>query len=347
MQRSRPRIGRPQHRQESLLSVQLFRRTTRRMNPTDTGQSVYERCLRILADVQEGELAVSQEHGTLRGRLRVAVPRSFGLGHLGPAMDVFLRAHREVEFDRDLNDRQVDLLVEGFDLAVRIADLQDSTPIARRLATVRHVVCASPAYMAGHGIPPSPAELTGHACRVYANAPTPGLREYVDTAGREGRVQVRAHLLANNGDCLRQAAEDGYGIVMGPSFILYQSIEGGRLLPILTDYRWPTLHAYAVYPSTRHLSRRCALRRFPGGALRRRAFLGRLPGWRRQPQPLAGPRPRSPSPLHVDGVCPEPGALGLSTAAQSAPHLTRASPSAPILPPFSLPIGVVRRRDCG
>jgi len=141
-------------------------------------------------------------------------------------MDVFLRAHREVEFDRDLNDRQVDLLVEGFDLAVRIADLQDTTLIARRLATVRHVVCVGPAYMAGHGIPPSPAELTGHACLVYANAPTPGLREYVDTAGREGRVQVRAHLPANNGDCLRQVAEDGYGIVMGPSFILYQSIEG-------------------------------------------------------------------------------------------------------------------------
>ena len=229
----------------------------------------------------------------------------------------------------------MDLLVEGFDLAVRIADLQDTTLIARRLATVRHVVCAGPAYMAGHGIPPSPAELTGHACLVYANSPTPGLREYVDTAGREGRVQVRAHLPANNGDCLRQVAEDGYGIVMGPSFILYQSIEGGRLPPILTDDRWPTLHAYAVYPSTRHLSRRV------------RALLGRLPGWRRQPQPLAGPRPRSPSPLHVDRVCPEPGALGLSTAAQSAPRLTRASPSAPILPPFSLPIGVVRRRDCG
>ena len=150
----------------------------------------------------------------------------------------------------------MDLLVEGFDLAVRIADLQDTTLIARRLATVRHVVRVGPAYMAGHGIPPSPAELTGHACLVYANSPTPGLREYVDTAGREGRVQVRAHLPANNGDCLRQVAEDGYGIVMGPSFILYQSIEGGRLPPILTDDRWPTLHAYAVYPSTRHLSRR-------------------------------------------------------------------------------------------
>ena len=241
---------------EERLSVQLFRRTTRRMNLTDTGQSFYERCLRILADVEEAELAVSEEHGTLRGRLRVAVPLSFGLSHLGAAMDAFLRNHPEVEFDLDLNDRQVDLLAEGFDLAVRIADLQDSTLIARRLAPVRHVVCASPAYLAEQGIPASPAELSDHACLVYANAPTPGLWEYVDTDGRQGRVQVRPHLLANNGDCLRQAAEDGHGIVLGPSFILYRSIEGGRLLPILTDYRWPTLHTYAVYPRTRHLSQR-------------------------------------------------------------------------------------------
>ena len=241
---------------EERLSVQLFRRTTRTLNITDTGASFYERCLRILADVEEAELAVSQEHGTVRGRLRVAVPLSFGLGHLGPAIDEFLGAHPQVEFDLDLNDRQVDLLTEGFDLAVRIADLQDSTLIARRLAPVRHVVCASPAYLAEHGTPRSAPELAGHACLVYANAPTPGFWEYVDPAGRPGRVQVKARLQANNGDCLRQAAEDGHGIVMGPSFILYQSIEGRRLIPVLTDHRWPALYAYAVYPRTRHLSRR-------------------------------------------------------------------------------------------
>ncbi len=121
---------------------------------------------------------------------------------------------------------------------------------------MRHVACASPAYLAEHGSPRNPAELAGHACLVYANAPTPGFWEYTDPGGRHGRVQVRARLQANNGDCLRQAAEDGHGIVMGPSFILYQSIEGGRLRTILTDHQWPTLYAYAVYPRTRHLSRR-------------------------------------------------------------------------------------------
>jgi DNA-binding transcriptional LysR family regulator len=241
---------------EERLSVQLFRRTTRTLNVTETGQGFYERCLRILADVEEAELAVSQQHGALRGRLRVAVPLSFGLGHLAPAMDAFLGAHPDVEFDLDLNDRQVDLLTEGFDLAVRIAELRDSTLIARRLAPVRHVVCASPAFLARHGTPRTAVELADHDCLVYANAPTPGLWEYTDPAGHPGRVQVRARIQANNGDCLRQAAEDGHGVVLGPSFILHQAIERGRLVPILRDHQWPMLHAYAVYPRTRHLSQR-------------------------------------------------------------------------------------------
>ncbi len=241
---------------EERLSVQLLRRTTRRLDLTDTGRSFYERCLRILADVEEAELAVSQEHANLRGRLRVAVPLSFGLNHLGPAIDAFLRTHAGIEFDLDLNDRQVDLLAEGFDLAVRIAELEDSTLIARRLAPVRHVVCASPAYLAEHGTPHSPPDLAEHDCLIYANAPNPGLWAYTDPDGRKDSVQVRARLRANNGDCLRQAAEDGHGIVLEPSFILYRSIEEGKLLPILTDFQWPTIYAHSVYPRTRHLSRR-------------------------------------------------------------------------------------------
>jgi DNA-binding transcriptional LysR family regulator len=241
---------------EERLSAQLFRRTTRRLNLTDTGQGYYERCLRILADVEEAELAVSQQHGDLQGRLRVAVPLSFGLNHLGPAIDAFLRSHPEIEFDLDLNDRQVDLLAEGFDLAVRIAELADSTLIARRLAPVRHVVCASPAYLAGRGTPRTPGELAGHDCLIYANAPHPGLWAYTDSGGRQGSVQVRARLRANNGDCLRQAAEDGHGIVLEPSFIVYRSIEARKLRPILTEFQWPTIYVHAVYPRTRHLSRR-------------------------------------------------------------------------------------------
>lgn len=241
---------------EGRLAVQLFRRTTRTMSLTDSGASFHEHCLRILAELEEAELGVSRDHGTLRGRLRVAVPLSFGLGHLAPAIDAFLADHPEVEFDLDLNDRQVDLLAEGFDLAVRIAELRDSSLIARRLAPVRHAVCASPGYLARHGTPCAAAELSAHDCLVYSNATSPGLWEYLDPDGQPGRVAVRARMQANNGDCLRQAAEDGHGIILSPTFILYRAIEEGRLTPILTDHRWPTLHAHAVYPRTRHLSQR-------------------------------------------------------------------------------------------
>jgi DNA-binding transcriptional LysR family regulator len=241
---------------EERLSVQLFRRTTRRMSLTDTGQAFYERCLRILADLEEAELAVTAEHAGLRGRLRVAVPLSFGLEHLGPAIDAFLALHPELSFDLDFNDRLVDLLAEGFDLAVRIADLEDSTLIARRLAPIRHVACASPGYLSAHGTPRQPAELAAHACLVYSNAANPEQWGYLDADGRAGQVRVQARVRANNGECLRQAAEDGHGIVMGPSFILYRAVERGTLVPVLADVQWPLLHAYAVYPRTRHLSRR-------------------------------------------------------------------------------------------
>ena len=241
---------------EARLGVQLFRRTTRRLDITDSGRGFYERCLGILSDVEEAEQAVSQAHGRLNGRLRVAVPLSFGLLHLGPAINDFMGAHPGLEFDLDLNDRQVDLVAEGFDLALRIADLDDSSLIARRLATMRTVVCASPGYLARAGVPQSPSELAEHGCLVYSNARDPTLWRFRGVGGDDQTVRVRACMRANNGDFLRQAASAGQGICMLPTFIAYRAIETGRLTPILTEYTWPSYNAYAVYPQTRHLSQR-------------------------------------------------------------------------------------------
>ena len=165
---------------ETRLGVQLFQRTTRRMNLTDSGRSYYERCLRILADLDEAELAVSQAHGGLSGKLRVALPLSFGLLHLEPLINQFATAHPEVQFDLDFNDRQIDLMQDGFDVAVRIASLTDSSLIARRLSVVRHLVCASPAYLTQHGTPQTPHELTQHACLGYSNLATPESWAYRD-----------------------------------------------------------------------------------------------------------------------------------------------------------------------
>jgi DNA-binding transcriptional LysR family regulator len=241
---------------ETRLGVQLLRRTTRRLNLTDSGRGFYDRCLRILADLEEAEAAVSRAHATLRGRLRVAAPLSFGLRHLGPAITEFMRAHPLVEFDLDFNDRQVDLLAEAIDVAIRIARLEDSSLIARRLWSSRLVLCASPAYLQAHGMPAAPEDLAAHRALVYSHAQDPGQLTLHGDDGREHRVRVPERLRANNGDFLCQAAVAGEGLVLSPSFIVHDALRSGALVRVLPAYAADEVHAYAVYPQTRHLSQR-------------------------------------------------------------------------------------------
>ena len=158
---------------EERLGVQLLRRTTRTQNLTETGRSFYEHSARILADLEEAESAVQQEHGELRGTLRVALPLSFGVRHMCKPIASFSRLHPKIRFDLDLNDRRIDLVEEGMDLAIRIGHLPDSSLIARRLFDVRSVVCASPHYLSVHGEPQSPEDLAEHDCLVYSNLPDP------------------------------------------------------------------------------------------------------------------------------------------------------------------------------
>ncbi len=241
---------------EERLGVQLLNRTTRKLSLTDSGRSLYDRSVRLLDDLEEAELNVSQSHCELAGRLRVAVPLSFGLRHLAPAVDEFSRRHPEVEFDLDLNDRQVDLLEEGFDLGIRIARLEDSSFIARRLATTRHIVCASPLYLERFGRPQTTADLLEHRCLVYGNSPSPGTWSYEAPDGEQRRVEVRVGMRASNGDFLEVLARAGHGVIMEPDFIVHGAIERGELEPLLEEYRWLQLGIYALYPSTRFLSRR-------------------------------------------------------------------------------------------
>lgn len=241
---------------EERLGAQLLRRTTRRLNLTDTGRSFYERCARILADLDEAESAVAQAHGELRGRLRVALPLSFGLRHMCAPIAEFARRHPQVSFDLDLNDRRIDLVEEGMDLAVRIGRLRDSTLIARKLFDARTVVCAGPDYLRRHGTPGHPDDLRDHTCLVYANLADPDQWAWTDTDGARHRVAVRYGLTVTSGDFLCAAAAQNLGIVMQPTFIAHAAIRRGELVPILTGYGWPVTPAYAVYPPTRHLSYR-------------------------------------------------------------------------------------------
>ena len=241
---------------EEHLGVGLFHRTTRKMNLTDTGRAFYHQSVRIMEDVLEAELATSQAHATLKGSLKIALPSTFGLMHMGPAINEFSRANPKIEFDLDFNDREVDLIQEGFDLAIRIANLPDSSLIARRLAPIQFVMCASPAYLEQMGTPRSPDELSEHQCLVYSL-----IRDYEywhlsDSNGTEIKVKIRPYLKTSTGEFLKDAAVEGQGIILIPSFIAYKEIERGALVQLLKDYKLPQLDAYAIYPQTRHLSQR-------------------------------------------------------------------------------------------
>ena len=241
---------------EERLGVQLLRRTTRVLNLTDTGQSFYEHSSRILADLDEAEAAVQQEHGELRGTLRVALPLSFGVRHMCKPIAAFGKRHPRLRFDLDLNDRRIDLLEEGIDVAIRIAHLKDSSLIARKLFEMRTVLAASPHYLKAHGTPQSPDELKEHECLVYSNLEEPNRWPWTDENGKKHVVEVNTAMTASSGDFLTNAAAHGLGIVMQPTFLAAEAIRRGNLVPVLTGYEWPRTPAYAVYPPTRHLSYR-------------------------------------------------------------------------------------------
>ncbi|MCK9531028.1 MAG: LysR family transcriptional regulator [Gammaproteobacteria bacterium] len=241
---------------EAHLGVQLLHRTTRRLALTDAGHELHRRAVAILAELGEAEQAVSAGRAALHGRVRLAAPLSFGLLHLNPALTAFAERHPGVMLDVDLNDREVNMLEEGFELAVRIGHLEDSSLVARPLAPIRTLLCASPGYLARHGTPREPRDLAHHQGLVYANVPEAQQWRFTDAQGRTVSVRLPVRMRANNGDMLLEGAAAGLGIVATPTFIAYRAILEGRLVPLLPQYRLPAIHAYAVYPSRRFLPER-------------------------------------------------------------------------------------------
>ena len=240
---------------ERRLGSRLLNRTTRRSSLTEAGRDYYEGAVRLLSNLGELESLVADSESALEGRLKVAAPLSFGLTHLSPALEAFARAHPGVRFEVDFSDRLVDLVAQGFDVAVRIAELGDSSLKARRLCPIRMTLCASPGYLDRHGVPASPEALRDHQVLYYDNGGGAALR-LTDARGAERAVPVRPRLTANNGDFLRDMAMAGHGIVLSPTFIVWQSLARGELVPVLADYRPPPLNAYAVFPQGRYLPRR-------------------------------------------------------------------------------------------
>lgn len=237
---------------EGRLGVKLMHRTTRRLSLTEAGRNYLDAVERILGDVEEADAAAAAATMEVRGTLRVNVPVSFGVREIAPLLPALAEAHPELSIDLGLNDRQVDLIEEGWDLAIRIGSLRESSMVARRLADCGLVVCAAPKYLATHGAPRTIQDLTRHNCLGYTLSQTVGVNEW--SFGRDGRtrVPVTGNLKASNGDALVAAAVAGQGIVYQPTFLVGRDIAAGNLVVLSLDQPTVALAGvFAVYPSDR------------------------------------------------------------------------------------------------
>ncbi len=240
---------------EARLGVRLLNRTTRTSSLTEAGHEFYQRGIKIIDDIAELNSLTNKANTTLAGSINLAVPLSFGLSHLAPAIDIFVKQHPELTINIDFSDRQKNLIEEGLDLAVRIADLKDSSLIARKISPIKTLVCASPDYLQKYGVPETANDLKHHQLLHY-NLSNSSAWKLTDKQGKQHLIPVAAKIIANNGDFLKDMAIAGHGIIMLPTFISWQALGNGELVPILLDYKTPELNAYAVYPQTRYLSQR-------------------------------------------------------------------------------------------
>jgi DNA-binding transcriptional LysR family regulator len=238
---------------EDDLGVQLLNRTTRHVAPTDAGQAYYERVVAILADLDAADSAVTDHQASPRGLLRVNAPMSFGTLQLGPATADFMALYPELRLQLTLSDAQIDPVQEGLDVTLRIAELEASSLIARKIMPIERVVCASPSYLERHGVPKHPAELRDHACLTYGFLSTGNQWKLT---GKDGDhwIQPSWTLCANNAEVLRDVAIGGRGVALLPTFLAADALASGRLRAFLSDYQAPPLALYAVYPPTRSLA---------------------------------------------------------------------------------------------
>ncbi len=237
---------------EGHLQTRLLQRTTRRIGLTETGRSFYERCGQILAELDEAEREAQQEMVDPRGTIRLTASINFGMRQLTPAIATFLARNAHVKFDVSLSDRVVDIVEEGFDLAIRIGMMGVENLVARKLGETRLVTCASPEYIARHGAPGSPEELSRHNCLTYEYA-VRNVWTYRDAAGHERTVRVSGRLNSNNGDLNAAVAAEGSGIAFEPDFMVGGYLKSGKLVQLLEEFKAPISPIYAVYPSRRFL----------------------------------------------------------------------------------------------
>ena len=241
-------------RLEDHLGAQLLNRTTRRLNLTEAGRALYESSRRGLQEIEEAKAEVSRLQGTPRGVLRLNTPMSFGILHIAPIIPDFLKLYPELSIDMNLEDRKVDLIEEGFDLAIRISDLSDSSLVARRLGPCRHVICATPEYLKQNGTPRTPDDLREHNVITFKYQDTPSEWQLLSAKGKVSSVPVSGTIQMNNSLALREALLNHAGITLTPTFIVGDDIKSGKLQTVLSQYSLLEISIFAVYHRRRHMS---------------------------------------------------------------------------------------------
>jgi DNA-binding transcriptional LysR family regulator len=250
---SKPVVSRQVADMEAHLGVRLLHRTTRRVSLTPEGAAFHARCKGLLADLEAAEDEVTHRADRAIGVLKVNVPVSYGIRRLAPLWGLFMARHPQVALDVTLSDRFVDLVDEGFDLAVRIGRLGDSSLVSRRLGSTRLVLCASPDYLRQHGQPTQPQDLTRHATIGYSLLADGDVWRF---EGRDGPVAVKVtpRMWSNSGDTCCAAARSGVGVILKPHFLVAEDLSSGALVALLPGWRAPELGIHAVYPTRRHLA---------------------------------------------------------------------------------------------
>lgn len=238
---------------EESLGVQLLHRTTRHAGPTENGQLYFDRTIGILAEIDAADQAVTQSQAAPRGLLRVNAPMSFGTMRLGPVVADFMTLYPDLQLQLVLSDDLLDPVQDGFDVTLRIAELESSSLVARKIMPVDRVICASSDYLARHGVPTHPDQLREHAVLTYGFLLTGNQWKLTGQDG-DHWIQPAWSLCVNNAEVLRDVAIKGKGIALIPRFIVDKALQAGELRTILDDYSAPALALYAIYPPTRHLS---------------------------------------------------------------------------------------------
>jgi DNA-binding transcriptional LysR family regulator len=235
-------------RLESRIGASLLNRTSRQLTLTETGRASVASAARMLAEAEAAEADASAQSSTPRGLVRIAAPMSFGIAHVVPAIPDLLRAYPQISIDLHLSDELIDLVGGGFDLALRIAALVDSTLRTRRLCHVRRVLVGSPAYFDRRGRPAHPRDLAGHDCLGYAYLPTPDRWHFVHASGEEVVIEPVGRLRANNAEALGPALLSGLGVAVQPEFMIWEELEAGQLEVVMPDWSLPPIALNLVTP---------------------------------------------------------------------------------------------------